>query len=213
MAGNVKMTIRAKSPDGLDFYPTQPWPVRALLERVSVRGVVWEPACGGGHIAEVLREGPEGAARTIISSDVYDYGYPLMNFECDFMTARTGTTVRWIVTNPPFARRMAEKFTLRALERADNVAVLCRLSWMEGVGRYETVFSGSPPTKIIVLSERLGFEPGECPVGRAGMIPYAWYVWEGDSPDGRTSIEWTGSVRERLSRSTDATKYGRRVVA
>lgn len=213
MAGNVSQTIRKSSLDGLDFYPTQPWPTRALLERVSVTGTVWEPACGGGHIAEVLREGPEAASRIIIASDVHDYGYPRMNFEGDFMSMTTTSPVRWIVTNPPFARRMAEKFTLRALEKADNVAVLCRLSWMEGVGRYETVFSGSPPTRIIILSERLGFEPGECPVGRAGMIPYAWYVWEGDSPDGRTSLEWTGPVRERLSRPDDAEKYGRSVMA
>lgn len=38
----------------LDYYATDPQAVEMLLEREKFFHKVWEPACGGGHIADVL---------------------------------------------------------------------------------------------------------------------------------------------------------------
>jgi hypothetical protein len=71
------MSSRLQSCDGLDFSPTPPWVTRALIECVMpVLGVrefhtVWEPACGEGHMAEVLRE----FFAEVTATDIFDYGY------------------------------------------------------------------------------------------------------------------------------------------
>jgi len=72
-AGAV-MASRRSPLAALDFFPTPPWATRALMAHVLgpeiASSSVWEPAAGGGHMAEVLREG-FGALH---ASDVHDYG-------------------------------------------------------------------------------------------------------------------------------------------
>jgi hypothetical protein len=71
------MSSRVQPKDDLDYSPTPPWATRALIERVfPILGVrdfasVWEPACGEGHMAEVLRE----FFAEVTATDVFDYGY------------------------------------------------------------------------------------------------------------------------------------------
>ena len=55
------MAQRFEAKDSLDDFPTPPWATRALLEHVipdkDLAGrSVWEPACGAGHMAKVLKE-------------------------------------------------------------------------------------------------------------------------------------------------------------
>jgi len=38
-----------------EFYPTPPEAVRALLSVESFKGTIWEPACGDGGIADILK--------------------------------------------------------------------------------------------------------------------------------------------------------------
>ena len=72
------MGSRQEPDDSLDYFPTPPWATRTLVEIVLPQvginakqlGYVWEPACGEGHMAEVLAEYTDVSA-----SDVFDYGY------------------------------------------------------------------------------------------------------------------------------------------
>ena len=56
------MARRREPPDALDYFPTPPWATRALFRRVlpalggETIASVWEPACGEGHMAEVVTE-------------------------------------------------------------------------------------------------------------------------------------------------------------
>lgn len=216
MAGNVSMTIRKESEDeGLDDFFTQPHATRALLERALldrdvIERTVWEPACGGGHVSQVLRD--EGI--DVLSTDVRDYGYEGFSGEWDFLSDERpdfAPDVDWIITNPPYQRDGVEKFVHRALEYTPRVAVLARLSWLEGMGRCERLFLRRPPSLVLVLSERLGFERGTCVIGKKGMIPYAWYVWDGG--EAGTRIEWVPpGTADRLTRPDDVERYGRPVV-
>ena len=59
--GYAVMAQRREPPDALDLFPTPPFATRALLEHVigDVRGgIAWEPACGYGHMSDVLRAPP-----------------------------------------------------------------------------------------------------------------------------------------------------------
>jgi hypothetical protein len=55
----------------------RPWATRALFRHVlpalGVEAVdtVWEPACGEGHMAEIIAEFSTGQ---VVASDIYDYG-------------------------------------------------------------------------------------------------------------------------------------------
>ena len=71
------MSSRVHSAKSLDFSPTPPWATRALMMcvlptlGVSDFNSVWEPACGEGHMAEVLRE----YFAEVSATDIFDYGY------------------------------------------------------------------------------------------------------------------------------------------
>lgn len=156
---------------GLDFYPTPPWATRALFRHVigPVAGRVWEPACGNGMMAEVIKEFTESGS--LHASDVYDYGYGTTE---NFLTSRPSEKFEWIITNPPFNAALA--FAEAALERASNVALLVRLQFLEGKKRYE-FFQRNPP-RVAVFSERLGFNPGLWdPTRDRGVTAFAWFVW------------------------------------
>ena len=106
MAQSVKgftavMAQRRDPPDALDYFPTPPWATRAFFRHVlpaldiKVMGSLWEPACGGGHMAAVTAE----FTSLVIASDVFDYGYGTAPH--DFLYDAPLTTPNWIVTNPP----------------------------------------------------------------------------------------------------------------
>ena len=154
-----------------DFYPTPPEAVRALLDAVEFNGLIWEPACGDGAISKVLIE----RGYEVESTDLIDRGYGTPNR--DFLLEWT-KTIPNIITNPPF--KHAEEFAVHALERAtDKVAFLCRLGWLEGVGR-RSLFTTTPLSRVLVFSNRLAInrDGKPLPPGSSGMIAFAWYVWE-----------------------------------
>jgi hypothetical protein len=99
-----------------DLYPTlDPWVVEALAEHVDIAGkIVWEPACGEGHLAQSLRAA--GAAR-VYATDIVDYG---SNGLFDFASAAEPKVSRrfdLIVTNPGYGQRgkLAEKVLTRRI--------------------------------------------------------------------------------------------------
>src|SRR5258706_8252353 len=76
------MSSRVEPKSSRDNFPTPPWATRALMERVfphlGLRArptylgrSVWEPACGEGHMSEVLKEYFSKVSHT----DIHDYGY------------------------------------------------------------------------------------------------------------------------------------------
>ena len=76
MAQNTSTAVmqrRAEPHDSLDFFPTPPWATRALCEHVlpgvwySPRMVVWDPACGEGHMVRPLTE----YFSEVLASDVH----------------------------------------------------------------------------------------------------------------------------------------------
>src|SRR5262249_15651770 len=122
---------------------------------------VWEPACNRGYMARPLA----GFFGNVSASDIFDYsreGGPWRQDRVvDFLwpgsegpkIAKNG--VHWIITNPPF--RVAEEFIERAwkVKGVQGLALLARTSFLEGVGRYQNIFSRKPPTIIAQFSERV----------------------------------------------------------
>lgn len=174
------MGNRWEDKDSLDNFPTPPWATRALCEvvlpHVSIgrqsRLTVMEPACGEGHMAEVLEE----KFKLVYSSDLHDYGFGRPGI--DFLKpSLVPPKVDWIITNPPF--RPALAFTLRALDLArEGVAMFVRSQWaVEGCERYEKLFRDRPPTLMAFFSERVNLCRGRWDPDGTTATAYCWLVW------------------------------------
>lgn len=171
--------------DGPDFYPTPAWGTHALMLNEPFHGsTIWEPACGNGAMAEVIKQYTHSE---VIATDLYDRGYGEANV--DFL-GFTDYTCDNVITNPPF--NIAEEFFFKAYEVAEKkVAFLLRTAFVESKGRYDRIFSKTPPTTIWTFSERLSMYPaGQKGVKGGGTTSYSWFVWDKENPAETSELKW-----------------------
>ena len=135
-----------------DYYATHPDMVRDLLNAgAPLRQQVWEPACGAGHIVNVLRE----RGHEVYATDIVDRGCPdssVLDFLWEFAGAPMGDVD--IMTNPPYATALEfVERALRLVKPGANVWMLLKLSFLEGKGR-KRLFNDTPPADVWVFSVR-----------------------------------------------------------
>jgi hypothetical protein len=160
---------------GLDFYETPRIAIEALLNAEVLPNTLWEPSAGNGAIARVLRD----HGRTVVASDIYDYGFPL-DFVSDFLTTTEAPAgCRAIVTNPPF--QIASKFTRQALKLVPKVYLLARLAFLESVGRTD-VLEGAGLRAVRVFRKRIPMmhRHGWAGPRASSAIAFAWFCWDRD---------------------------------
>lgn len=198
----------------LDFSPTPPWGTRALIRHVlpqlnmEIRfdAPVWEPACGAGHMAEVLRE----YFSDVFASDIHDYGYgdALIDFTSDEPQG-VDPMPDWIITNPPFNK--ASDFALRAIARARlGVALFTRWQWIEGVNRFNDLFNPFPPALVCPFVERIPLHMGRWEPDGDTLTAYCWIVWcRNYTPNiTQTRLFWIPpGCRKDCSRADDAERF------
>lgn len=136
---------------------------------------------------------------SVEASDVHDYGVGLP--VADYLFGPLPVPVDWTITNPPF--RLAEQFIYRALASSDvGVAMIVRGAFLEGVGRYERLFSEMPPSDVLQFSERVVMHKGRLSPKGSTATAYAWLVWIKGSKDA-TRLRWIPPCRKRLERASD----------
>ena len=175
-----------------DYYATDPKALELLLELETFSPYVWEPACGEGHLSEVLKS----HGYKVRSSDVINRGYSDTE-TLDFLKVNKQDIKqdfsRDIITNPPY--RYAKEFVEHALNISmDNtkVAMFLKLTFLESKAR-KKLFEKYPPKIIYVSSSRLqcakngDFEKYGKGVGTA--VAYAWFIWE-KGFKGNTVVRW-----------------------
>ncbi|MFQ9467786.1 MAG: NAD(P)-dependent oxidoreductase [Akkermansia muciniphila] len=159
-----------------DYYATHPDMVRDLLNAgAPLRQQVWEPACGAGHIVNVLRE----RGHEVYATDIVDRGCPdssVLDFLWEFAGAPMGDVD--IMTNPPYATALEfVERALRLVKPGANVWMLLKLSFLEGKGR-KRLFNDTPPADVWVFSERrICAKNGDFDRYKAGAMAYAWFHW------------------------------------
>jgi hypothetical protein len=212
----------AKTPDpsdSLQDFPTPCWATRALIEHVIIPSMdvadplahlramsVWEPACNRGHMAKPLRE----YFGTVHTSDIHDYsgdGPFCQDRVIDFLWPDSDSEspviqgVDWVVTNPPF--RLAEQFIHRAwqVKGVQGVAVIVRTAFLEGVGRYNTLFRDNPPSIVAQFTERVPMVKGRLTATGSTATAYCWLVWM--MGEEGTRLVWIPPCRKQLERDGD----------
>jgi hypothetical protein len=201
------MACRVEQRDSLDFFPTPPWATRTLVERVlphigaDLAEVVWEPACGEGHMSDTLAE-----YAVVIASDIelYRHGQKVQDF---LDTTMMVPEVDWIITNPPFGDRTLQ-FVLRALELARvGVAMFVRSLWaVEGIKRYEQIFRDHPPTCRAFFMERVPLCKGRWDPDGSTATAYCWLVWV-HAREPIPPFDIPPGCRKALTRSTDRRRF------
>jgi hypothetical protein len=199
------MNQRIEPMDSLDSFPTPPWAVRALCEKVLWMNPnqkiwnCWEPAAGAGYMARVLEEYFD----KVYASDIHDYGYCKVH---DFLEPKNaGTKVDFIITNPPF--RLAEEFIHQAHRHARRcVAMFVRTSFLESVGRYENIFKVKPPSQVAQFSERVPLVKNRYDPKATTATSYMWLIWDKlhDVPSTSTQLTWIPPCRKLYERATDS---------
>jgi hypothetical protein len=168
-----------------DAYFTEPrctWALVPYLDRERLRGRLWEPCCGKGHIVKVLLE----AGHRVAASDLHDHR-GLKAGRSPALTVRYGVDflaipprarpagVTGIVTNVPFDR--AELFVRRALALSPPdglVAILLNHQFDTVPGRVD-LFEQAPFAFKLVMTWR----PHWVEERRASPREnFAWYVWD-----------------------------------
>lgn len=176
-----------------DFYASEPKTVDKLCEVETFSPVVWECACGAGHMSEALKRNGYG----VISSDIVDRGCPdtrIIDFlQYGNLAFRDQTHVD-IITNPPY--KYAKEFVETALHTVavgHKVAMLLKLTFLESKSRRE-LFAKFPPKCVWVFSERVqcakngDFEKYK-KAGVGTAVAYAWFVWV-KGYHGDTIVKW-----------------------
>lgn len=188
----------------LDYFPTPPWAARAggeLITRLDPEArTVWECACGAGHMAAPF----EDYFEQVFASDIHRHRYgATIDFLSDYADDRRWD---WIATNPPF--KPAGEFLTLAMQRARRgVALLLRVQFLEGVGRYPLLYGDQPMTAFAPFSERVPMVLGKWDPEASTATAYAWFVWmKGADP---LPVQPIGpGTRDRLWRADDAARFG-----
>lgn len=168
-----------------DYYATEPRAVELLLQEEQFAPLIWECACGEGHISKVL----EQHGFKVISTDLVYRGFGNSR-SINFLKEEFEDFKGDIITNPPY--KYALEFVRRALDIVQSrrkVAMLLRLQFLEGKER-KKFFLENPPKVIYVSSSRLSCAiNGEFEKVGASAVAYAWFVWEKGFA-GETVIRW-----------------------
>lgn len=160
--------------EAFDYYATDPKAVEMLLELEQFAPVIWEPACGEGHISKVL----QAHGYEVISTDLVYRGFgdpEPMDFLKETLDGFEGD----IITNPPYS--VGLEFVQRALESVrpgGKVAMFLKVQFLEGQKR-GAFFKDTPPRTVYISRSRLAcYKNGDMSAKPESAIAYAWYVWE-----------------------------------
>lgn len=167
-----------------DYYATEPKATELLLEEERFSKMIWEVACGQGHMSKVL----EANGYQVVSTDLIDRGYGVGGI--DFLQQNERFTGD-IITNPPYkyAKEFVEK-ALSIIEEGNKVAMFVKLTFLETKGRKQ-LFKKHPPKTIYVSSSRLHcWKNGDAEASAgSNAIAYIWVVWV-KGYKGETVVKW-----------------------
>ena len=184
LAGGTPMRGRVEN----DYYATPPESTQALLNVLELNGSILEPACGEGHISEVLKSNYPNSE--VVSTDLIDRGYGEGGI--DFLEHIYDRTFTNVITNPPF--KYMREFVEKSLEiSTDKVIMFGKIQFLEGQRRKEFL-ENSPLKYVYVFSERQNPMRNGSPVDENGKkwsstMCFAWYVWE-KGYEGEPIVRW-----------------------
>lgn len=151
-----------------DFYPTPKEVTQSLIDFLNIdrKLVIWEPACGEGHMVKVFKENGYSVIGTdILTGTNFLQSSPV---QCD-----------WIITNPPFS--LSQKFIEKSIELNKPFAFLLKSQYWHASKRFD-LFNNYKPQYILPLTWRPDFlfkQRG----GGSPLMDVMWVVWGKESSE------------------------------
>lgn len=178
-----------------DFYATDPNTVDLFLNQIEKDDVelshnIWECCCGMNHIVDVLRN----KGYNVFATDIID-----RNNSCDAIIDFLNIEIQDkndldILTNPPY--KLQEQFVKHGLEQlrdGNKLILYLKIQFLEGIKRYDEIFSKIPPKYVYVHSSRQNIaRDGDFETygkGKANTICFIWCIWE-KGFNGETILRW-----------------------
>lgn len=174
--------LEGKDRHDLDFYETEGWVTRSILEAVDISGSVLDAGCGTGAILrEVLRMNARKitVARGVdIDPERIAKANETIHCGCSDFLSWEASPDRWdvVIANPPYSH--AQEFVDKARDLGKLVIFLLRLNFL-GSQKRAAKFREYMPD-IYVLPKRPSFT-GD---GRTDATEYAWFVWGRENVSG-----------------------------
>ena len=131
-----------------DFYATDPKAIDLLLEKEKFSDLIWEPACGQGHLSKRLEQN----GYEVLSTDLIDRGF---GFAVDF-------TIR----------------ALNLLEPGHKLALFLKIQFLEGKERKKLFLNFPPKKIYGSSSRLKCAINGDFENINSSAVCYAWFVWE-----------------------------------
>lgn len=167
-----------------DLYTTPSWAVMALIKREKFKGEIIDAGCGKGHIAKVL----QSTGHNVKGVDLYDWGFG----ETGINYLEYSEETENVISNPPFT--LLANFINKSIELATNkVAIFARVSALESLSRWESIYSTKPPTKVYMFVNRVKCNKGGHDNGESSSVFYCWMIWDLSPNTNNTNVtqlEW-----------------------
>lgn len=196
MIGTSYKTCKtSKSREKHDFYATDPEAVRLLLNDLKLPKtyVIWECACGMGHLSEQMRK----MGYIVYSTDLINRQYKNMNRTIDFLACDKLPILYTdaIITNPPYKyTNEFIKHSLALLPRGGVCAMFLNMNQLVGQKRYTEIYATQPPKYVYIFPKRVHCaQNGDFDSRSGDMINYAWFVWK-KGYKGETILKWLNNI-------------------
>ena len=176
--GTVLTNASAPDREGTDFYPTPDNCTIALINfmKPSKDKVIWEPACGEGHMSKCL----ESLGYSVISTTIIDQGFGLTGVDFLGEMQKRGDL---IITNPPF--KLAEEFINHSISLDVPFAFLLKSQFWHSKRRM-SLFNKHKPMAVLPLTWRPDFLFGK--KSGSPTMDCLWTVW-GSKPSQTTTFQ------------------------
>jgi len=165
--GNTLANRSAIDRSKTEFYPTPKEVTVALLKYLNLPkgSIIWEPACGEGHMAEVMGD----MGYKVLASDLNDLGYGDTGVN---YIGSSPMLCDWIITNPPFKESIG--FINQSIKCNKPFALLLKSQYWHSKSRID-IFKTFKPKAVLPLTWRPDFLFGK--KGGSPTMECIWTVW------------------------------------
>ncbi len=185
-----------------NYYATHPSVTQDLLREETFNDKVLEPFCGGGTMAEVIKQN----GYEVEAYDLIDRGYGKVG---DFFNVDYPKKEYDIITNPPYDDNLIEIIKRCLSLCKSKVAILMPIRYLSGIERHNELYSKFPPSRVYIYCERVtiakdaDFE--KYSASGANMTIYGWFIWE-KGHKGETELKWIHNVRQEPEKKDEKPK-------
>ena len=169
-----------------DYYATDPSALASLLKQKQLPHVVYECACGAGHLAEVLK----GQGHNVVATDLVPRGYGVGGV--DFLKVKSlPEGCSCILTNPPYKFTMEFiEHSLELLPEGGEAIFLLNVNALSGKARYERFYKRGVLKEVFVFPRCVQCaKNGDFASQNGSAVNYAWFVFE-KGFCGSTVLHW-----------------------